>query len=103
MGGGGAGLGFCPEVPCHRQWPGLGGLPKLPESLALMALGMGSFLSPQGPRSLGPIRRPGSCPAGRHHPVPAGWAQADPADPLGPVADRTAQRVAGTSDGGPGD
>ncbi|KAF5913951.1 hypothetical protein HPG69_011982, partial [Diceros bicornis minor] len=53
-------------------------------------------------RGLGTVSGWGPCPESRHHPVPAGWAQAPPADPLGPVADSTAHSAAGTWGQGPG-
>ncbi|XP_043778831.1 uncharacterized protein C1orf167 homolog [Cervus elaphus] len=53
-----------------------------------------------GPRDLDPVSDSGPRPANCHHPLPAGWAQALPANPLGPVADSAAQSVARTT--GPG-
>lgn len=57
--------------------------------------------SPQGPRDLDPVSDSGPCPANCSHPLPAGWAQALLANPLGPVADSAVQSVARTTGGGP--
>ncbi|XP_070240505.1 uncharacterized protein C1orf167 homolog [Bos mutus] len=54
-----------------------------------------------GPRDLDPISDSGPCPANCSHPLPAGWAQALLANPLGPVADSAVQSVARTTGGGP--
>lgn len=95
MGGGGAER-LCLEVP-FLQGAGLGwrGLPTA-------AVDMGSSLSPRGPRGLGPVSSPGSCPASRHCPVPVDWCQVPLADFLGPEADSVAQHAAGTTSRGPG-
>ena len=57
--------------------------------------------TPQGPIDQDPVSDSGPCPANCSHPLPAGWAQALLANPLGPVADSAVQSVARTTGGGP--
>lgn len=90
------GAGFAWRSPSsgHRR-EGWEGLPMAHHTCGLFPLS-------QGPRSLGAVSSQGPCPASLHHPVPAGWVQTPPVDPLGPVAGSAPQYAVGTAGGGPG-